>query len=177
MPGADKASRGYFMIPAYKPKNGTHQSATAMSGVRIPAEIKRLEAVLSLLRKGCAGLEALAEKNEEMCYLINLGHFMECIVTTGIHAKEWYLTISRLPLESDKDVVNQLLARAEQVLDAERENVLRAFPLVKQDSRLGWDPRMECVCDPARLEWKLKLLKHVKTVELEKIRKCNNFSL
>jgi len=177
MPAADKASRGYFMIPAYKPKNGTHQSATAMSGVRIPAEIKRLEAVLSLLRKGCAGLEALAEKNEEMCYLINLGHFMECIVTTGIHAKEWYLTISRLPLESDKDVVNQLLAQAEQVLDAEKENVLRALPLVKQDSRLGWDPRMEYVCDPARLEWKLKLLKHVKTVELENIRKCNNFSL
>jgi hypothetical protein len=177
MPGADKASRGYFMIPAYKPKNGTHQSSTAMSGVRIPAETKRLEKVLALLRKGCAELEDLADKNEEMCYLINLGHFMECIVTTGIHAKTWYLTISRLPLESDKDIVNQLLAQAEQVLDAERENVLRALPLVKQDSRLGWDPRMEYVCDPARLEWKLRLLDYVQTTELDKFRKPNRWTI
>ena len=172
---ADEASRGYFMAAAYRPQNGTHQSATAMTGARIPLEKKRLQDMLICLNEGCARLEKLPEKNEEMLYLINLGHFMECIVTTGIHAKDWFMTVSLLPLESDKQTVTQLLAEADRILNAERENVLRSLPIVKRDSRLGWDPRMEYVCDPARLEWKLKLLDHVQNVELDKIRKCNSF--
>lgn len=164
-----------FMISAYQPKNGTHQSATAMSGVRIPLERKRLEAMLVQLKEGCERLEKLPDKNEELCYLINLGHFMECFVITGIHAKDWYLIVNRLPMESDKKTVERLIAQANCVLDAERENVLRALPIVKRDSRLGWDPRMNYVCDSAYLEWKLKLLEYAQQVELERYKTCNNF--
>ena len=173
----DASSKGYFMTPGMMTHNGTHQSATAMSGVRLPLEKVRLTQMLECLNKGCALLEALEDKNQEMEYLINLGHFMECIVTTGIHADDWYSAVNRLPWESDRKVIDELFAQADAVLDAERKNVLAALPLVKKDSRLGWDPRMEYVCDPARLEWKLKLLDHVQKVELDKFRKCHAFRI
>lgn len=175
LPAPDEASKGYFMNAAYRPQNGNHQSATAMSGVRIGPQKKRLQEMLACLQDGCRRLEELDEKNGEMEYLINLGHFMECVVTTGIHAKDWFLTVSHLPLATEKATVERLIGDADRILNAERENVLRALPIVKRDSRLGWDPRMEYVCDPARLEWKLKLLDYVQKVELEKLRKCNAF--
>lgn len=173
---ADKASRGYFMMSAYRPQNGTHQSAMAPSGVRLPLERERLVRMLALLCRGRKMLESLSEKNEEMLYLINLGGFMECVVATGIHAKDWYLAVTQLPIASDREKVDELLGKADAILDAERENVLRALPIVKYDSRLGWDPRMEYVCDPERLEWKLRLLDYVQNTELEKFRRCNHYS-
>jgi hypothetical protein len=152
---ADEASRGYFMSAAYRPQNGTHQSATAMTGARLPLEKQRLKDMLACLNDGCARLENLREKNEEMLYLINLGHFMECIVATGIHAKDWFMTISRLPLESDKHMVTHLIAEADRILNAERENVLRALPIVKRDSRLGYEQEFGYSCTEEQLRWKI----------------------
>ena len=147
-----------------------------MSGVRLPAEKERLEQMLTCLREGVEILESLSDKNEEMLYLINLGHFMECIVTTGSHAKRWFIVANRLVIEPDNEVVLKLIQEADTILDAERENVLRALPLVQADSRLGWDPRMEYVCDPARIQWKLRLLDYVQKTELEEYRLCATYS-
>ncbi len=177
MPKPDKASKGYFMTPKYSPFNWGERGVTAVSGVRLPYQKRRLEKMLELLRQGSAKLEALGEKNEELLYLINLGHFMECVVVTGINAKRWHLAVSRLMIEPSREEIGRILDEAEVILDDERENVLRAMPLVKCDSRLGWDPRMGYVCDPERLEWKLRLLKYVRTTELERYRLCNNFSM
>jgi hypothetical protein len=175
-PQKDKSSRGYFMNPRYMPYNMGSRGVTAMSGVRLPAEKERLEQMLDCLREGVEILESLSDKNEEMLYLINLGHFMECIVTTGIHAKQWFIVSNRLVIEPDNQVVWKLIQEADAILDAERENVQRALPLVQADSRLGWDPRMEYVCDPARIQWKLRLLDYVQNTELEEYRLCVNGS-
>ena len=44
------------------------------------------------------------------------------------------------------------------LLDREKANAVSAIPLVEADSRLGWEPSMEYVCDRWRLEWKLRQL-------------------
>jgi hypothetical protein len=149
----------------------------ALSGVRLPYEKKRLETMLSLLTKGCELLESLADKNTEMLYLINLGHFMECIVTCAINAMRWHVVVTKLDIVISVEEGRALLDEAEQIIIAERENVLRTLPLVKSDSRLGWDPRMEYVCDSARLEWKLKLLDYVQNTEIQKYRASNEFTI
>ena len=40
----------------------------------------------------------------------------------------------------------------------EIENARGAIPDVQADSRLGWEPSMEYMCDQAHLEWKIALL-------------------
>ncbi len=173
---ADKGSQGYFMTSAYAPQNGTSQSSVTPSGVRLPYEKKRLETMLELLVKGRTALESLGDINEEFERLINLGHFMECIVTTGIHAKDWFLVCTKLPIASTSQEVEDLICQGERILEKEEANVKRAIPLVERDSRLGWDPRMEYVCDPARLQWKLKLLDYVKNTELDRFRQTCRFA-
>ena len=173
---ADNCSKGYFMTPAYRPQNGSHQAAVSLSGVRMPYERAKLVKMLEYLAEGRKRLEAIGTVNEEFERLVNLGKFMECIVTTGIHAKDWYAATAPLPIVSDRGEVERLIARAETVLEEERKNVERAIPLVECDSRLGWDPRMEYVCDPARLRWKLQLLDYVAGTELDKFRQTNRFA-
>ena len=50
------------------------------------------------------------------------------------------------------------LNQIKELLYSERENVLDTIPLVEADSRLGWEPRMDYVCDRSHLEWKLRQL-------------------
>ena len=51
----------------------------------------------------------------------------------------------------------------EEILLSEKKNVLDTIPLVKLDSRLGWEPSMEYVCDKWHLEWKIRQLKSALT--------------
>jgi sugar phosphate isomerase/epimerase len=173
---ADESSKGYFMCAAYVPHNGSHQSSVAPSGVRLPYQRARLVTMLELLAEGRKQLEAIGYINEEFSYLINLGHFMECFVLTGINAKDWYKVVAKLPVADSREEVERLISEGERILKSERENVERAIPLVQRDSRLGWDPRMEYVCDPDRLEWKLRLLDYVQTTELDQFRKPNRWT-
>ena len=172
---ADGSSKGYFMGTAYNPHNGSHQSSVATSGVRLAYQRERLVKMLDLLVEGRTRLEAIDPINNEFRYLLNLGRFMECFVVTGINAKDWYKVVAKLPVADSREEVEALIAEGERILKSEKENVNRAIPIVQTDSRLGWDPRMEYVCDPARLEWKLRLLDYVETAELDKFRKPNRW--
>ena len=174
---ADASSKGYFMGTAYNPHNGSHQSAVATSGVRLPYQRECLVKMLQLLTEGRRKLESLGYINEEFRYLVNLAHFMECFAVTGINAKDWYKVVAKLPVADTREEVEKLIAEGERILESERENVKRAIPLVQADSRLGWDPRMEYVCDPARLEWKLRLLDYAQNTELDKFRKPNRWTI
>ena len=49
---------------------------------------------------------------------------------------------------------------------AEVENALDTIPLVEFDSRLGFEPSMEYMCDKEHIEWKLKYLYDVIEREL-----------
>ena len=54
--------------------------------------------------------------------------------------------------------MEKILDELEELLEAEKENVLATLPLVGADSRLGWEPRMDYVCDAPHLQWKLRQL-------------------
>ena len=45
------------------------------------------------------------------------------------------------------------------------------MPLVEADSRLGWEPRMEYMCDAERIHWKIRLVKYVLENELADYKK------
>ena len=42
------------------------------------------------------------------------------------------------------------------IAEDEIGNALRTIPLVEADSRLGYEPSMEYMCDRAHLEWKIR---------------------
>ena len=56
---------------------------------------------------------------------------------------------------ADAQKASTILDELIKVAAVERENVLDTIPYVEQDSRLGWEPSMEYVCDKWHLEWKL----------------------
>lgn len=176
MAKAEKSAKGHFQVPKYTPYNRGDRVPVATTGVRLPVEKQMLETMRSLFREGCELLESIPVKNDELLYLINTGRYMECMAVTGINAKRWFLVTQKLVIEPDNDKVLALIKEADAILNDERENVLRAMPLVQADSRLGWDPRMEYVADPARLEWKLKLLDYVQNTELNQYRTCAEFT-
>ena len=72
--------------------------------------------------------------------------------------KKWYLANRKIEVTESFEEANLLLDEMEDILKAERENVLQTIPLVENDSRLGWEPTMEYACDKKLLEWKLKKL-------------------
>ncbi len=175
IPPTDKCAKGNFKTTKYPLYNDGVHGVTAVSGVRLPIENKMMKKMLALFEEGRKMLETIPNPNDELLYLINMGKFMERISVSGIHIQQWYLTITKMQIEPDNEVVKKLLDEADRILDAERENVLATIPIIEVDSRLGWDPRMEYVCDRRRLDWKLKLLDYVQYTEMKQYRACTEF--
>lgn len=175
IPPYDKSSKGHFTTPKYPLFNRGEVGVPALSGVRLPMEVKMLQTMLKLMQEGGQMLEAIPDKNDALLYLINLGQFIEHVIRSGINLKHWFYVTTRMGIEPDAATAAALVEEADRILNEERVNVLETLPIVKRDSRLGWDPRMEYVCDPARLEWKLRLLDYVQNTELAQHRSCCNF--
>lgn len=138
-----------------------------LPSLRIAGEIESLEKMLSCMKEGLALLGTIQDPNEELLYLKNLGAYICCCVQTGIHAKEWFLTVSALRIEQDREQVRVLIEKARELLLKERANAESALPLVELDSRLGWEPSMEYVADSEHIKWKLKHLDYVLDTELQ----------
>ena len=49
-----------------------------------------------------------------------------------------------------------LLEKIENIAIEEIQNARNTIPVVETDSRLGWEPSMEYVCDKWHLEWKIR---------------------
>lgn len=144
----------------------------SLSSVRIQDEIESLSAMLQLMQEGVALLEDVEEKNDKLINLINLGKFIVCCVQTGIHAKQWYLVTSRLKIENSRSEIRRLITEAEQIARAEILNAQNAIPIVEADSRLGWEPSMEYMCDAEHIRWKIRQVNYVLETELALFKKC-----
>lgn len=59
----------------------------------------------------------------------------------------------------------------EELLAEEIQNAENAIPLVETDSRLGWETRMLYVTDRWHLEWKIRQIRAVLTVEVTEYRR------
>lgn len=140
----------------------------SLIGERIWAEIKSLEKMKSLMDQGIAILETVEEEaGDALLYLLNLGRYISCCIQTGINAKYWHTLISKFDYFRDKENLGKVLEDMEVLLHAEQENARRAISYVELDSRLGWEPSMEYMCDRDCIEWKLRQIEYVLAVELK----------
>ncbi|MDD5705576.1 MAG: hypothetical protein PHR35_06595 [Kiritimatiellae bacterium] len=130
-------------------------------------EMRLLRGMARKLRVGVKLLDqarrhAPAARADEAARMVLLGRFIECCVQTTFDVKQWFLC-GEVLRRADASAAAKRFALDEMVAIARREagNVRRALPLVRQDSRLGWEPSMEYLCDAAHLEWKLAQLRQV----------------
>lgn len=134
--------------------------------MRVEPEIRSLEKMCELIKKGTDILKTIENKNEELEYLLNLGEFMCCYTTTGVNAIHWFRLTSKIKSETNGDKVLRLADEMEELLKKERANSERAIEFVEKDSRLGWEPSMDYLGDAEHIRWKLKHLEYVLDFEL-----------
>lgn len=157
----------FTMYPAdYHPTNGLPTGRGMLPSLRVDTEIKSLTRMYELIREGTDILSEIKNKNEELLFLINMGEYMCCYVTTGINAKRWYKLSSKIKSADKADEVIRLADEMTKVILDEKENAERAIEFVRKDSCLGWEPCMEYMGDESRIRWKIKHLEYVLDFEL-----------
>ena len=163
-PTAPHAHFGWKIIKTfYQPYENSEQFPGKM---RYPAEIRSLEKMLSLWEEGIALMEKalplIPERKKERAEReLNMGRFIRCAIITGTNIKRWWLLNNALVASVDPAEALKLLDKIEALAKAEIENARSAIPFVEQDSRLGWEPSMEYVCDKWHLEWKIRQVESV----------------
>lgn len=134
------------------------QLLNSLPGIRVFDEIEELNIMDDYLLSAVADLELCEAPNEAVLRLLNLVRFMHCNIHTVCNVKKHYILKQELSICKTRKKATEILDSMEKILRAERENVERTIPLVQVDSRLGWEPSMEYVCDEKALRWKLNQL-------------------
>lgn len=138
----------------------------------VPGEIKLLESMESKMLKGLALMKKARKttpelREEDADRMLLLGDFICHCVRTTINAKNWLL--HNLVVMSKDATREEKIAAAKAMIpiaEAEGKNARATLPIVSKDSRLGWEPSMEYMCDPEHILWKLDQIKHVVEVEI-----------
>ena len=87
--------------------------------------------------------------------LIGLARFFANSLRTTVNVKLWAVEKKKLS-SSDKEEVKAAAERMMEIAQDEIENAKNTIPLVEFDSRLGYEPSMEYMCDAQRLILKIK---------------------
>jgi hypothetical protein len=159
----------YF--PAYTPDVAGRNS---LPGVRIYDELELIGELQELLERGRDKLESIADPNENLIKLKALAGFMINSCKTAIHVKRLYIALEKLHIAGSRENAAALLDEIEGIILKERENVLDSIPIVRVDSRLGWEPSMEYQADEKCLNWKLRQLDFELNFTIPKFRKSNS---
>ena len=161
-PCAPKAMFGGRIIKTlYQSYEAAGQSPGIM---RYPIDIKELGILISLWEKGLDNLQEVIynaqnpRKLENCERLFGLGKYMLNTIKTVVNIKKWYLTTMELKMCPNAQKAAILLDDLVEIAAHERNNVLDTIYYVERDSRLGWEPSMEYVCDKWHLEWKMRQL-------------------
>ena len=171
-PTAPHAHFGAAIIRTfYQPCENENQSPGFL---RYPAEIRSLEKMLKLWEEGLAEAQ-FAENNENGQRLIALGKFIRNSIITTLNIKHWWkLNTAMVNSENAQDAL-AILEKIENIAKSEIQNALDTIPAVETDSRLGWEPSMEYVCDRWHLEWKVRQVESALR-EITAYKKMLNFS-
>ena len=177
-PCSDRAMFGNSIIKTlYRPYENAEQSPGSM---RYPVDLRELSSLLEIWGQGSALLDTLipamqpGRKRAAGEYLRALGGYAANSIKTVINIKEWYLSTVHLNACAVPEEAKKMLDILAEIAAREHKNVLDTIQYVETDSRLGWEPSMEYVCDRRHLEWKLRQLTFALT-EIEQYRKT--FSL
>ena len=144
----------------YQPYENENQTPGPL---RYPVDLKYLAKMLEIWEKGLAILEAAlpkmqGAKRENGERLALLGKFIRNSVITTTNVKKWWLVNTKMVSLSTKEEMLKCMDELQKIADAERANTIDTIPVVEQDSRIGWEPSMEYVCDAWHLNWKLRQL-------------------
>ncbi len=154
-PTAEQAHFGYRIVKTlYQPFENAGQSPGFL---RYPAELRSLEKMLALWEQGVNETDRIAGSPAGE-RLKALGRFIGGSIRTTMHIKRWWQLNMALQTAASAAEAEKILDEIEQLADVETANVRDTLPAVETDSRLGWEPSMEYVCDKWHLEWKLRQL-------------------
>lgn len=137
---------------------------------KIRYEIDCHTKVFELFEKGAEIIGDTVErihpsKRREAMLQQNMALFIAAAARTTVNVKNWRIGKEEL-LSDDPEVRRSAAERMARIGEAELANARAAIPLVEFDSRLGYEPSMEYMCDREHLEWKIELTSRVLREEL-----------
>ena len=122
--------------------------------------------------------------------LLGIARFIERTARTTVHVKRWHLLKGRLgiyvdtepiwvggrknmpdarsaqiPLQPSSDPAGILLELLD-IAEAEISNAQKTYPLVENDSRLGFEAEFDYGCSPEQLDWKIKVTRRAVQEEI-----------
>ena len=158
-PTAPHAHFGHRIVKTfYTPYENAEQTPGFL---RYPAELRSLEKMLDFWNKGVAAAGKAVEyadeaKRDEARRLEGLGRFIRNSVITTMNIKKWWQLNMAMQNSRTAEEAEEFLDKIEALAHAEIKNAEDTIPVVEFDSRLGWEPSMEYVCDKWHLEWKIR---------------------
>ncbi len=158
-PTLPHAQIGHRIIKTmYQPYENVNQSPGPL---RYVEEIRQLEQMDKLWEQGLELLRAALPKIPERKRpdgerLAALGEYILHSVRTTLNVKQWWLLNTKLQAATNKQEMLTILEQLEELAAKEIQNARETIPAVELDSRLGWEPSMEYVCDKWHLEWKIR---------------------
>ena len=133
-------------------------------------EIENFRKASSLYDEGCEILKKIIpqipeKKRENALRIMGIGRFISNTAKTAANVKEFLKRKEKL-LASSGEERNRLVSELLDICRDEIANAKDTLPLVEFDSRLGYEPSMEYMCDPAHIEWKLSVMERLVNEEL-----------
>jgi len=138
-------------------------------------ETENFKQARDLFNEGCQIVRAVIDKiperkRENALRIYGTAKFMANTVETAVNIREFFKRKRALD-NADAAQNNRLLDEMRDICLRELENAKATIPLVEFDSRLGYEPSMEYMCDAAHLEWKISLLNDVIEKEIPSLYK------
>ena len=132
---------------------------------KLEAEYTSQKRMCQMILEGCMLLDGIPDPNEELERLTNMGHFLYHTMTSGLNHKRLVILRTQRDAQTDAGKREEYKKAFRSLLKLERENAMAAIPYSQRDSVLGFEPSLEYIADPARIQWKLQQIDR----ELEKL--------
>ena len=102
-----------------------------------------------------------------------IGRFILHAVMTAVHTKQWWTLKRRALADPAPPDAPALLDEMAALAEREIANAEGAIPLVRADSRLGWEPTMGYITDEPHLRWKIAHVRRVLEREIPDYRRSS----
>lgn len=153
------------------------EARNSLPGVRLFDELNSVVTVEKFMCEGVEILENIKEPNDNLLKLILLAKFIRNHCRTVINIKNHFILKQELTIAKTKENASRIIDQIEQLLLKEKQNVLDTIPIVKLDSRLGWEPSMDYTTDEKGLRWKLQQLDYELNIKLPTYKKANSLEI
>ncbi len=142
----------------------------SLPGIRIFEELKELAEMKKLVIAAIEKLEKCQNPTEELERLINLVKFIHNSIVTVENVKNHYILRMELNICKTRKNAERIIDSMEEILKKELQNAKDTIPLVKKDSRLGWEPSMDYVGGEEALDWKIHQVEYELKIVMERYR-------